>query len=81
VSKLDRNRLENEITQMTQISDNMTQVALERSWPIFYYEDLYLDHNMNEINRMFNYAEIVMDEAKVYDFIISDKRKVRIDLS
>jgi hypothetical protein len=36
---------------------------------------------MDEIKRMFDYAEIVMDEAKVYDFIISDKRRVRIDPS
>jgi len=81
VNKIDEERLSNYINYMTQRSDNMTQVALERSWPIFYYEDLYLDHNMDEIKRMFDYVEIVMDEAKVYDFIISDKRKVRIDLS
>ena len=43
------------------------------------YEDLYVDHNMDEINRMFDYIEVIPDESKIYDFIISNKRKVRID--
>jgi hypothetical protein len=34
---------------------------------------------MEEIKRMFDYLEIEMDDKKIYDFIISDKRKVRID--
>jgi hypothetical protein len=81
VSKIAGERLENEITQMTQISEAMRQVAEDKSWPVFYYEDLYVDHNMDEIKRMFDYVGIDMDEAKVYDFIISDKRRVRIDPS
>jgi hypothetical protein len=81
VNKIDEERLSNYINYMTQRSEAMRQVAKDKSWPVFYYEDLYVDHNMDEIKRMFDYAEIVMDEAKVYDFIISDKRRVRIDLS
>jgi hypothetical protein len=81
VSTLDPERVKLEIKTHNEASDNMTQVALERSWPIFYYEDLYLDHNMDEIKRMFDYVGIDMDETKVYDFIISDKRRVRIDPS
>jgi hypothetical protein len=59
----------------------MRQVAEDKSWPVFYYEDLYVDHNMDEIKHMFDYVGIDMDETKVYDFIISNKRRVRIDPS
>jgi hypothetical protein len=81
VSKISGKRLEDQINYIIQTSEAMRQVAEDKSWPVFYYEDLYVDHNMDEINRMFDYIGIVMDEAKVYDFIISDKRRVRIDLS
>jgi len=81
VSKIDGKRLENQINYIIQTSEAMRQVAEDKSWPIFYYEDLYLDHNMDEIKRMFDYIGIDMDETKVYDFIISDKRRVRIDPS
>ena len=57
----------------------MKSITEKKSWPIFYYEDLFVDHNSEEIKRMFDYLEIVMDDKKVYDFIISDRRKVRID--
>jgi hypothetical protein len=79
VSKIDKIRLENNIINMIQTSEAMRQVAEDKSWPVFYYEDLYVDHNMDEINRMFDYIEVTPDESKIYDFIISNKRKVRID--
>ena len=76
---------ESEIEHYSEITNNHIQKIKTTSntynVPLFYYEDLYVDHNMDEIKRMFDYVEIVMDEAKVYDFIISDKRRVRIDLS
>jgi hypothetical protein len=81
VSKLDGKRLEDQINYMTQTSEAMRQVAEDKSWPVFYYEDLYVDHNMDEIKHMFDYVGIDMDETKVYDFIISNKRRVRIDPS
>ena len=78
-SKIDGERLNNQINYMIQTSEAMRQVAEDKSWPVFYYEDLYVDHNMDEINRMFDYIEVTPDESKIYDFIISNKRKVRID--
>ena len=41
VNKIDGERLSNYINYMTQRSEAMRQVAQDKSWPIFYYEDLY----------------------------------------
>lgn len=79
IDKIDKDRIEKEIRGFVYFSEKMEKLAKEKSWPIFYYEDLYVDHNMEEIKRMFDYLELEMDDQKVYDFIISDKRKVRID--
>jgi hypothetical protein len=79
VDKIDARRIEKETNAFRHFSEKMKLIVEEKSWPIFYYEDLYVDHNMKEIKRMFDYLEIAMDDKKIYDFIISDKRKVRID--
>jgi hypothetical protein len=79
VDKIDARRIEKETNTFRHFSEKMKLIVEEKSWPIFYYEDLYVDHNMEEIKRMFDYLEIEMDDKKIYDFIISDKRKVRID--
>jgi hypothetical protein len=79
IDKMDKRRIEKETNAFLHFSEKMSIITEKKSWPIFYYEDLYVDHNMNEIKRMFDYLEIVMDDKIVYDFIISDKRKVRID--
>jgi hypothetical protein len=44
-----------------------------------YLVSLFIDHNFAEIERMFNYLELKIDDDKIQDFIISDKRKVRIN--
>jgi hypothetical protein len=79
IDKIDKVRIEKETNSFLHFSEKMKSIAEKKSWPIFYYEDLYVDHNMEEIKRMFDYLELVMDDKKIYDFIISDKRKVRID--
>ena len=79
VDKIDARRIEKETNAFRHFSEKMKLIVEEKLWPIFYYEDLYVDHNMEEIKRMFDYLEIAMDDKKIYDFIISDKRKVRID--
>ena len=79
ISKIEKGRIESEIVNFDHFSSSMKKIAEEKSWPMFYYEDLFVDHNMEEIKRMFDYIGLEMDEKKVYDFIISDAMKVRID--
>jgi hypothetical protein len=79
IDKIEKSMLEKEIKSFTYFSSGMLELANDNNLPVFYYEDLYIDHNMDEIKRIFDYLEIEMNEKLVYDFIISDERKVRID--
>lgn len=79
VNKIDSERLEKVMDSFIHFSDKMSSIAENNNWPIFYYEDLFVDHNMDEIKRMLEYIEVEIDEDVIYDYIISDKRKVRID--
>jgi hypothetical protein len=81
IDKIEKERIEKEIDSFTYFSNNLKNLAEKEDWPMFYYEDLFVDHNFSEIERMFNYLELKIDDNKIQDFIISDKRKVRIDPS
>jgi hypothetical protein len=79
IDKIEKERIEDEIKNFTYFSNRLRLLAERENWPMFYYEDLFIDHNFAEIERMFNYLELKIDDDKIQDFIISDKRKVRID--
>lgn len=77
--KIEKERLDREIASFQHFSRDLEKSAKDNNWPMFYYEDLFIDHNTGEIKRMFDYVGIEMNEDLVQDFIISDARKVRID--
>lgn len=79
LDKIDKQRLEEEISNFNFFSKNMKKFADDNNLPMFYYEDLFIDHNAEEIKRVFDYMGIEMNKKLVHDFIISDERKVRID--
>jgi hypothetical protein len=79
IDKIETIRIEKEIKDFTYFSNKLKILAEKENWPMFYYEDLFIDHNFAEIQRMFSYLELEIDNNKIQDFIISDKRKVRID--
>ena len=79
VNKIDQERLKNEIESFKYFSDKMTSIAEQNSWPIFYYEDLFVYHSISEIEKMLEYIGVEIENDVIYDYIISDKRKVRID--
>jgi hypothetical protein len=79
LDKIEKKRLEEEIRNFIYFSSNMRELAVNNNLPIFYYEDLFINHDMKEIKRIFDYLEIEMNEELVYNFIISDERKVRIN--
>jgi hypothetical protein len=79
IDKIENARIEKEIRDFTHFSNKLRILAERKNWPMFYYEDLFIDHNFAEIERMSNYLELKIDDDKIQDYIISDKRKVRID--
>lgn len=59
-------------------SDLLNQIALNYNSKIYYYEDIFVDKNMLEVNEIFDYLKIEPVEEILNRWIISDDKKVRI---
>jgi hypothetical protein len=46
---------------------------------IYYYEDIFIHHNMNEINEIFDFLGLKLNEKYLVEYVISKEKKVRID--
>lgn len=46
---------------------------------IYYYEDIFIYHNMNEINEIFNFLELKLNEKYLIEYVLSNEKKVRIN--
>lgn len=49
-----------------------------KNYPLFYYEDLFVDKNDEKINELFQYLNISPIQKYVDDFIFSESKKVRM---
>ena len=75
LTNIDKTRIEKRI----EILEEDGQFLLNNSnkFPLFYYEDLYVDKNMDKINELFDYIGIKPVQEYMDFFIFSDARKVR----
>ncbi len=75
LSNIEKSKIDDRI----QLLEKDGQFLLENSnrFPLFYYEDLYVDKNMEKINELFNYLNIEPIQEYMDFFIFSDARKVR----
>ena len=46
---------------------------------IYYYEDIFIYHNMNEINEIFDFLGLKLNEKYLVEYVISKEKKVRIN--
>lgn len=46
---------------------------------IYYYEDIFIYHNMNEINEIFDFLGLKLNEKYLFEYVISKEKKVRIN--
>jgi hypothetical protein len=59
----------------------LKNISVENNFPIFYYEDIFLNHNIEDIKKLFVYLGMELDINHFNEYIVSDKRKVRIEKS
>lgn len=58
--------------------DGECLIKLSEKFPIFFYEDIFVNKDMDIIHSLFKYLEITPIEKYIQQFIISDNNKVRI---
>jgi hypothetical protein len=59
--------------------DILHEFSKKYEYPLFYYEDIFIDYNMEELKRLFDYIGIEMKIDLVNEFVFNKERRVRID--
>jgi hypothetical protein len=76
---IDKSYLNIMINRYTESSKILSEISKEQNIPIFYYEDIFLEHDMDVVKNILGYLgmELIFEE---YDkFILSPHRRVRIE--
>jgi len=81
LSKIDVVYLQTMIERYTQSTTILKDISVKNNFPIFYYEDIFLNHNIMNIQKLFVYLEMELNINQFNEYIVSDKRKVRIEKS
>ena len=78
MEKVDPLNIENRI-QIFESAANFL-IKYSKSFPMFYYEDIFVEKNRDVINSLFEYINIEPIETFIQQHIISEDRKVRIPI-
>ncbi len=55
------------------------EIAKKHNQKVYYYEDIFVDHNLDVIKEIFDEVNISINEELIDRWLISDDKKVRID--
>jgi hypothetical protein len=76
---IDKSYLETMIGRYTQSGKILNDIAYTNNLPIFYYEDIFLNHNMKIVKKLFEYLGMDLDMEMYNKYVISNELQVRID--
>jgi hypothetical protein len=79
LDKIDKSYLETMIDRYTQSGKILNDIAYTNNFPIFYYEDIFLNHNMKIVKKLFEYLGMDLDVEMYNKYVISNELQVRID--
>jgi len=79
LDRIDKAYLETMIGRYTQSGKILNDIAYTNNFPIFYYEDIFLNHNMKVVKKLFEYLEMDLDVEMYNKYVISNELQVRID--
>ena len=79
LDRIDKSYLETMIDRYTKSSKILNDIAYTNNFPIFYYEDIFLNHNMKVVKKLFEYLGMDLDVEMYNKYVISNELQVRID--
>jgi len=79
LDKIEKSYLNHMIDRYMESSKILKKISISNNFPIFYYEDIFLDHNMDIINNLLKYLEIESNTENYNEFILSTSRRIRIE--
>jgi len=67
------------IDRYTESSEILHNISYKQKFPMFYYEDIFLEKSRKHIEQLFSYLDMEMNESNYMEWIVSPYRRVRID--
>ena len=79
VDKIEPSYIKTMIDRYTKSSEILHNISYKHKFPMFYYEDIFLEKSRKHIEQLFSYLDMEMDESNYMKWILSPYRRVRID--
>jgi hypothetical protein len=79
VDKIEPSYIKTMIDRYTESSEILHTISSKQKFPMFYYEDIFLEKSRKHIEELFSYLDMEMDESNYMEWILSPYRRVRID--
>jgi len=79
VDKIEPSYIKTMIDRYTESSEILHSISSKQKFPMFYYEDIFLEKSRKHIEELFRYLDMEMDESNYMEWILSPYRRVRID--
>lgn len=76
LTNIDKSKIDRRIEILEQ--DGQFLLENTNKFPLFYYEDLFVDKNIEKINELFQYLNLSPIQKHINTFIYSETKKVRI---
>lgn len=79
IQSIETSYIETMISRYTESSNVLQSISDGHNFPLFYYEDIFLEKSRKHIEELFSYLDMVLNESDYMEYIISPHRRVRID--
>ena len=79
IQKIEPSYIKTMISRYIESSNVLHRISDEHKFPLFYYEDIFLEKNKKHIEDIFSYLNIELDELNYAEYVLSPYRKVRIN--
>jgi hypothetical protein len=79
--KMDKVFLDTMISRYIESSKILFEISKSQNLPIFYYEDIFLEHDINVVKNLLEYLEMDLILENYNEFILSPYRRVRVSLN
>jgi hypothetical protein len=79
IEKIEPSYIKTMIDRYTKSSEILHTISSKQKFPMFYYEDIFLEKSRKHIEELFRYLDMEMVESNYMEWILSPYRRVRID--
>jgi hypothetical protein len=79
LSKVEASYIRTMIDRYTKSSEILEKISHEKSYPVFYYEDIFINYNVEILKELMEYIDMELDMKIYSEYVLSPYRKVRLD--